>query len=274
MDTKPTVVIVATLDTKGPAAAYLRDTIAEAGAATLLIDPGILGEPGTAPDIDRSAVAEAAGTTLEALVATGDKGSCIAGQTRGLCNLVERLYAEGRLQGIVGLGGGQGTSIVTTAMRALPVGRPETDALDRRQRDLPLWVLRRHQGHLHDALGDRHPGCQRHQPADPVERRQRHRRDGAARRGPDPVEERPAVAHHAAWANNAVRAADQAPAGAVGVPDRAVPRQRRRWPRHGGAGRAGSVSRRHRSQRARDHRRHFRRDRGSRRAAGGAGAAR
>lgn len=125
MKKKRTVVIVVTLDTKGPAAAFLRDEIACWGLNTLLIDPGILGAPTIPADITRWQVAEAAGTTLDALLATGKKSVCIAAQTEGLRRLVRQLYEEGGLDGIISLGGGQGTSIGTAAMRALPVGVPK-----------------------------------------------------------------------------------------------------------------------------------------------------
>ncbi|MGB9593833.1 MAG: Tm-1-like ATP-binding domain-containing protein [Anaerolineae bacterium] len=125
MSAKRTVVIVATLDTKGEAAAYLRDEIASWGLDTILIDPGVLGTPTVQADITREEVAQAAGTTLQALIAQGKKGICIAKQTEGLCAIVKRLWDEGRLDGIVAIGGGQGTSIGTAAMRVLPVGVPK-----------------------------------------------------------------------------------------------------------------------------------------------------
>lgn len=120
-----TVVVVATLDTKGQEAAYVRDYVAAWGLDTILIDPGVLPEPTVEADISREAVAEAAGTTLAALLERGEKSFAIATQTAGLCNIVRDLHKEGRLHGIVGLGGGQGTSIGTAAMRALPIGVPK-----------------------------------------------------------------------------------------------------------------------------------------------------
>ncbi len=125
MRSKRTVVVVATLDTKGEAAAYLRDEIASWGLDTILIDPGVLGRPTVKADISREEVAQAAGTTLADLIAQGKKGVCIAKQTEGLCNIVRRLWEEGRLDGFVAIGGGQGTSIGTAAMRVLPVGVPK-----------------------------------------------------------------------------------------------------------------------------------------------------
>jgi uncharacterized protein (UPF0261 family) len=120
-----TVVIVATLDTKGEEAAYVRDHIATWGLSTILIDPGVLAEPTVESDISRYQVAQAAGTTLEALLERGEKGFAIATQTEGLCTIVLDLYHNDELHGIIGLGGGQGTSIATAAMRALPIGVPK-----------------------------------------------------------------------------------------------------------------------------------------------------
>lgn len=125
MEHKRTVVMVATLDTRGPAAQFLRDEIADWGLDTTLIDPGVLGAPAFPADITRWQVAEAAGTTLEALVASGEKQLCIASQTEGLCRIVSELHDGGRLDGIIGLGGELGTSIATAAMRVLPVGVPK-----------------------------------------------------------------------------------------------------------------------------------------------------
>ncbi len=125
MAQSPTVVVVATLDTKGIDAAFVRGLIEDQGLATLLIDVGILGDIPEAPDITREQIAEQAGTTLEQLIATGDKGLAITTQLKGLVALVQDLYAQGQLSGIIGLGGGQGTSIISPALRALPVGVPK-----------------------------------------------------------------------------------------------------------------------------------------------------
>ena len=124
-ETARTVVVVATLDTKGEEAAYVRHHVASWGLNTILIDPGVLPEPTVEADISREEVARAAGTTLEALLARGEKSFAISTQIEGLCNIVQDLYAQDRLHGIVGLGGGQGTSIGTAAMRALPIGVPK-----------------------------------------------------------------------------------------------------------------------------------------------------
>jgi len=121
----PTVVLVGTLDTKGHEYAYLRDRVREHGAEVLLVDAGILGEPLVAPDVSREEVARAGGADVAELARAGDRGAAVAAMARGAGEVVKRLHAEGRLDGILGLGGSGGSSLVTQAMRELPIGVPK-----------------------------------------------------------------------------------------------------------------------------------------------------
>lgn len=125
MTASPTILVVATLDTKGLDAAFVRDRIRDWGLATLLVDVGILGDVHQTPDIGREQIAEYAGTNLEKLIADGDKGMAITTQSRGLEALVNERHSQGKLDGIIGLGGGQGTAIICPALRNLPVGLPK-----------------------------------------------------------------------------------------------------------------------------------------------------
>jgi len=119
------ILVIGTLDTKGPEVGYLRDEVARRGGRPLVIDPGILGEPALAADVTRQQVAQAAGVELADLIATGDRQRCQAAMIDGLVAVVSRLHAEGRVAGVVGVGGAQGTAMATAAMRALPVGLPK-----------------------------------------------------------------------------------------------------------------------------------------------------
>ncbi len=120
-----TVVLVGTLDTKGVEYGYLRDRIQEAGCDVIVVDAGILGEPAIAPDIGHEAVATAAGTSIADLVAAHDRGAAVAAMARGATAIVTGLFAEGRLHGVMGLGGSGGSTLVAQAMQALPVGVPK-----------------------------------------------------------------------------------------------------------------------------------------------------
>lgn len=116
------VYLFATLDTKGPEAAFVRDRLRQSGVETRLVDTGCLGEPAVEADISREAVFEAAGTTLAEMRERGDRGQAVSAAARGAAALITRLASEGRVDGVLGLGGSAGTTIATSAMRALPLG--------------------------------------------------------------------------------------------------------------------------------------------------------
>lgn len=120
-----TIAVLGTFDTKGEEHAYVASLIRARGHHTLLIDVGILDAPGVPPDIARTEVAAAAGVDLAALVTRRDRGESVAAMTRGAPLLVSRLQQEGRIDGLISLGGGGGTAIGTAAMRALPIGFPK-----------------------------------------------------------------------------------------------------------------------------------------------------
>src|SRR5438105_5029046 len=121
----PTVVLVGTLDTKGKEYDYLRSRVIADGCDVIMVDAGILGSPQTSADVTREQVAVAAGADVQALAAAGDRGAAVQKMAEGATAIVLRLYGEGRLQGILGLGGSGGSSLVTRAMQALPVGVPK-----------------------------------------------------------------------------------------------------------------------------------------------------
>jgi uncharacterized protein (UPF0261 family) len=122
----PTVLVIGTLDTKGPEIAYLRDRLQALGVATIVADSGILGAPlDIEPDVTRAEVARLAGTTIEALQNAGSRGKAVHGMLAGLRALSLKLFGEGRLQGVVTLGGAEGAVLGASAMMALPIGVPK-----------------------------------------------------------------------------------------------------------------------------------------------------
>lgn len=120
-----TIALLGSLDTKGTEYAFVRECIRSRGLETLVVDVGVLGPPALEPDITREEVARAAGVALEDLMAREDRGEAVAAMARGAEALVPQLYAEGRFDGIMALGGGGGTSVACRAMRTLPVGVPK-----------------------------------------------------------------------------------------------------------------------------------------------------
>lgn len=95
------------------------------GHQVLVIDVGTLAPPRLQPDITREQVAEAAGIDFAALTARKDRGESVTAMSKGAPVVLARLAREGRIQGVISLGGGGGTAIGTAAMRALPIGFPK-----------------------------------------------------------------------------------------------------------------------------------------------------
>ena len=119
-----TVVLLGTLDTKGREYDYLRDRLSEQGVDVVLVDAGVF-EPLAEADVPREEVAAAAGADAAALAAAGDRGAAVDAMGRGAAEIVRRLHEEGRLDGILTVGGSGNSSIAAQAMRVLPIGVPK-----------------------------------------------------------------------------------------------------------------------------------------------------
>lgn len=120
------VVIIGTLDTKGPEVKYLRDRLRDLGLTTTVIDSGILGEPlDIVPDITRAEAATYGNTTIEALRNAGSRGRAVAGMREALKELTLHLYRAGQLDAAVSMGGAEGAVMGAAAMMMLPVGIPK-----------------------------------------------------------------------------------------------------------------------------------------------------
>ncbi len=120
-----TVVVVGALDTKGQDFAFVKGLIEQQGLQTLVVDFGVMGKPALAAEVSRAEVARAGGGDLARLAQGDRKDEAMKVMAAGLTVTVQNLYAEGKLDGIIGMGGSGGTSIATAAMRALPVGVPK-----------------------------------------------------------------------------------------------------------------------------------------------------
>jgi len=120
------VVVIGTLDTKGPEIGYLRDQLIALGLDTTVIDSGILGEPiDILPDITHAEVAAYGDTTIEALQNAGSRGKAVEGMRAALKLLVLELYSSGKLDAIVSMGGAEGAVMGAATMMQLPVGVPK-----------------------------------------------------------------------------------------------------------------------------------------------------
>ena len=119
------IYLIATLDTKGVEAGWIRESLMRQGHRVTLVDVGSSGDPQVDPDIDRAMVFEAAGTSWSVVRSDPDRGEGVAAAARGVAQLIRQHADQGLVEGVLSIGGSAGTSIGTSAMRALPLGIPK-----------------------------------------------------------------------------------------------------------------------------------------------------
>jgi uncharacterized protein (UPF0261 family) len=124
-----TIVIVATLDTRGDEVEFLKELIEDKGPTVITVDVGVMGSPYRPGDFSREKVAEAGGKSLQQLVEAANAGAgrkqatdvMIAGARR----IVADLHSAGRLDGILSLGGSTAAATGVSVMKGLPIGLPK-----------------------------------------------------------------------------------------------------------------------------------------------------
>jgi len=122
----PTVLVIGTMDTKGPESAYLAQRIRDYGCSTLTLDSGILGEAeGLTCDFPRQVVATYAGSNIDTIRKAGSRGKAVEEMLKGVRKLALELYAQKKIHGVIALGGAEGSVLATAAMKVLPLGIPK-----------------------------------------------------------------------------------------------------------------------------------------------------
>ncbi len=120
-----TVAILATLDTKAAEADFMRKEIEALGGKAMLIDIGVVGEPGVEANVSREEIIGAGGGSLEELLDNPSRAKAspfvIAGATKTMLKLQE----SGAIDAVLTLGGTQGTSTCAPVLQALPYGFPK-----------------------------------------------------------------------------------------------------------------------------------------------------
>ncbi|MDF1739057.1 MAG: Tm-1-like ATP-binding domain-containing protein [Verrucomicrobiales bacterium] len=116
------IAVIGTLDSKGHEHRFVADQINSAGHSALLIDVGTLGETQVKPDVTRDEILEVAGLKFGK---AEDRGERVGVMAKALPVYLSQLVADGKIDGVISLGGGGGTAIATAGMRALPIGFPK-----------------------------------------------------------------------------------------------------------------------------------------------------
>lgn len=119
------VFLPGTFDTKGTEFAFLKSLLEKQGIYCICADAGVLNPPSFAPDISREDVFLAAGTTLKKVLLEKNRGEAVEAAAKGLAKIALDLFNQGKIHGVLGMGGSAGTTLGTSAMRALPFGIPK-----------------------------------------------------------------------------------------------------------------------------------------------------
>ncbi|TPM31824.1 Tm-1-like ATP-binding domain-containing protein [Mesorhizobium sp. B2-3-4] len=115
------VYVVGTADTKGEELGFLADMIAATGAAVCRVDVGTR-EATTFVDIGAGDVAAHHPDGSTAVLGGNDRGAAVTAMGIAFARFIQ---SRSDVAGVIGIGGGGGTSIVTAGMRALPLGLPK-----------------------------------------------------------------------------------------------------------------------------------------------------
>ena len=120
------IMVIGSFDTKGAEYAFLRKRILARRCDVLAVNTGVMGTTDLFPvDVEAREVAKAGGGDLAALRQKKDRGEAMKVMTAGAAAIARKLFDRGRFDGIIGMGGTGGTTVVTSAMRALPLGVPK-----------------------------------------------------------------------------------------------------------------------------------------------------
>jgi len=120
-----TVLLVGTADTKSDELAFLRGQLQAQGSGVLLMDVGVLAAGHAPVDIVSAEVAAAADCTLQQLIDRGDENGAMARMAQGAAAIAARLHGDGRIHGLLALGGSMGTDLAFDVAAALPIGVPK-----------------------------------------------------------------------------------------------------------------------------------------------------
>ena len=122
---KKSVLVISTLDTKGQETLYLKDKLSAIGLAPILMDISGRGSNMAGIDISAARVAEAGGVGFDEIQKSRDRTHVTNTMMAGASRLAAELLSEGRLDGVIAMGGSTGSLMGTEVMRTLPFGIPK-----------------------------------------------------------------------------------------------------------------------------------------------------
>ena len=123
--TDKTILVIGTYDTKDDELTFLADVIHAEGGQVITMDVSVLGAPSRSTDYSKHDVAQEAGSSIAAAIASGNENHAMQIMARGAALLAARLLTEARFDGVIILGGTMGTDLALDVCSAVPLGVPK-----------------------------------------------------------------------------------------------------------------------------------------------------
>ena len=125
--TKKTILIIANLDTRGAEFKMVKELIESKGHNAVLLDFSMEKEPFFTGDITCEEVADEGGLNIDEVrqIYRTEREKATDNQIRGAQKIVQRLMEDGKVHGVLGVGGGTASLVATSIMRSLPFGMPK-----------------------------------------------------------------------------------------------------------------------------------------------------
>ena len=127
---KKGIVIICNLDTRGEDIAFVKDLIKSRGHEAILLDFSMEEPPPFPGDITCEQVAERGGLPIATVrqYYRSNRDAATNNQIKGASAIIGDLMAEGRVHGVIGIGGATATLVSTSVMKTLPFGMPKVMA--------------------------------------------------------------------------------------------------------------------------------------------------
>lgn len=119
------ILVIGTFDTKNDELAYMSGCIRGQGGRSVTMDVSVLGDAAEPCDVSKHDVAAAAGSSIQAAAESGDENSAMQIMALGASALAADMQAQGRVDGVIILGGTMGTDLALDVCQALPLGVPK-----------------------------------------------------------------------------------------------------------------------------------------------------
>ena len=123
--TDKTILVIGTYDTKDDELTFLADVIHAEGGQVITMDVSVLGAPSRSTDYSKHDVAQEAGSSIAAAIASGSENHAMQIMARGATLLTARMLTEGRFDGLIILGGTMGTDLALDVCSAVRLGVPK-----------------------------------------------------------------------------------------------------------------------------------------------------